>query len=341
MRAPRPARTRASRKRSAMFAWASVTGASSSPLAARATGKEPRTSLPAALSCMVASARLHAAARGRTGDAAMASRELAEMTWEEVRDLDRARAVAVLPVGAIEAHGPHLALSTDVVIARGMARAGAARLAPRGYEASGLPAAPSSCAREWPRRWRRIRLRSLAPFEKAGTPSPRPAARGPISAGRPKPPPPKAEPRSRRWGRSWTKPWRKRSAGESAREREAAGQALRGGDGRRPRHRRGGGACAGRGRSARGGDGAHQRRSRARGRGARRERRPGLRLCRGPHRRCPGVGTRRLRPRERRRGGPPREQRRRLLVRAAPSHRARGLESGDGGQCDDEFPLRA
>ena len=73
----------------------------------------------------------------------MASRELAEMTWEEVRDLDRARAVAVLPVGAIEAHGPHLALSTDVVIARGMARAGVARLARRGYEAILLPATPS------------------------------------------------------------------------------------------------------------------------------------------------------------------------------------------------------
>jgi len=76
----------------------------------------------------------------------MASRELAEMTWEEVRDLDRARAVAVLPVGAIEAHGPHLALSTDVVIARGMARAGAARLARRGYEAIVLPAAPFSAS---------------------------------------------------------------------------------------------------------------------------------------------------------------------------------------------------
>src|SRR2546426_334248 len=33
--------------------------------------------------------------------------ELAQLTWEEVRDLDRARTVVVLPVGAIEAHGPH------------------------------------------------------------------------------------------------------------------------------------------------------------------------------------------------------------------------------------------
>jgi creatinine amidohydrolase len=47
----------------------------------------------------------------------------AEMTWEEVRDADLERSVAILPVGAVEAHGPHLPLGTDVVIAGGMARA--------------------------------------------------------------------------------------------------------------------------------------------------------------------------------------------------------------------------
>ena len=55
--------------------------------------------------------------------------ELAQLTWEEVRDLDRARMLAVLPVGAIEAHGPHLPLDTDVVIATAMARDGAQKLA--------------------------------------------------------------------------------------------------------------------------------------------------------------------------------------------------------------------
>ena len=55
--------------------------------------------------------------------------ELAQLTWEEVRDLDRARTIVVLPVGAMEAHGPHLPLATDVVIAAAMARAGARRLA--------------------------------------------------------------------------------------------------------------------------------------------------------------------------------------------------------------------
>lgn len=57
---------------------------------------------------------------------------LAEMTWEEVRDLDKSRAVAILPAGAIEAHGPHLPLDTDLVIAEAMAESGAAFLSSRG-----------------------------------------------------------------------------------------------------------------------------------------------------------------------------------------------------------------
>ena len=64
---------------------------------------------------------------------------LAAMTWEEARDAVRAGAVAVLPVGAVEAHGPHLPLETDVLIAGAMARAGAARLAARGVHAVVLP----------------------------------------------------------------------------------------------------------------------------------------------------------------------------------------------------------
>ena len=76
----------------------------------------------------------------------MAIRELADLTWEEVRDLDRPRTVAVLPVGALEAHGPHLPLATDVVIAQAMARAGAERLATRGHGAVLLPALPYTAA---------------------------------------------------------------------------------------------------------------------------------------------------------------------------------------------------
>jgi creatinine amidohydrolase len=69
----------------------------------------------------------------------MAIRELKDMTWEEVRDMDRARTVAILPVGAVEAHGPHLPLGTDVVIAEAMARAGAGRIEEQGLQALVLP----------------------------------------------------------------------------------------------------------------------------------------------------------------------------------------------------------
>ncbi len=70
----------------------------------------------------------------------MAVRRFDEMTWEEVHDLDRARTLAILPVGATEAHGPHLPLSTDVLISEAMARAGGDRLADAGYEVVLLPA---------------------------------------------------------------------------------------------------------------------------------------------------------------------------------------------------------
>ncbi len=70
----------------------------------------------------------------------------AELTWEEVRALDQARAVAILPVGATEAHGPHLPLATDVVIAEAMARNGAERLSARGFTACVLPPIAYSAA---------------------------------------------------------------------------------------------------------------------------------------------------------------------------------------------------
>jgi creatinine amidohydrolase len=70
----------------------------------------------------------------------------AVLTWEEARDLARERTVAILPTGALEAHGPHLPLGTDVVIAQAMARAGADRLAERGMDAVLLPALPFTAA---------------------------------------------------------------------------------------------------------------------------------------------------------------------------------------------------
>ncbi len=64
----------------------------------------------------------------------------AELTWTEVEALDTERTIAILPVGAVEAHGPHLPLATDGVIAGEMAEAGARRLAARGWTPVLLPA---------------------------------------------------------------------------------------------------------------------------------------------------------------------------------------------------------
>ncbi len=51
-----------------------------------------------------------------------------EMTWTEVDEALKERPVAILPVGATLAHGPHLPVSTDTVVATEMARRAAAKL---------------------------------------------------------------------------------------------------------------------------------------------------------------------------------------------------------------------
>lgn len=63
-----------------------------------------------------------------------------ERTWREIEAEDRSRAVAILPIGAVEAHGPHLALATDRVIAEAMAAAAARRLRDDDVPAYVLPA---------------------------------------------------------------------------------------------------------------------------------------------------------------------------------------------------------
>jgi creatinine amidohydrolase len=64
---------------------------------------------------------------------------ISEMTWTEVDEAMKERPVAILPVGATEAHGPHLPLSTDSVIATEMAKRGAAKLKEHGVHALILP----------------------------------------------------------------------------------------------------------------------------------------------------------------------------------------------------------
>jgi creatinine amidohydrolase len=67
------------------------------------------------------------------------ARQWSAATWEEIGSIERSRAIAIFPVGAIEAHGPHLALATDVVIAEAMARRGAELLAERGTPVIVMP----------------------------------------------------------------------------------------------------------------------------------------------------------------------------------------------------------
>lgn len=81
----------------------------------------------------------HAAMAALPGPEVPTPPQLAALSWERVRALDPARVIAILPIGATEAHGPHLPLGTDDIIAEAMASAGAARLAARGYQPLILP----------------------------------------------------------------------------------------------------------------------------------------------------------------------------------------------------------
>ena len=65
----------------------------------------------------------------------------AESTWPSVRDALRSgrKAVAILPCGATEAHGPHLPLNTDVIISETMAAHAVAALEQLGYAIAVLP----------------------------------------------------------------------------------------------------------------------------------------------------------------------------------------------------------
>jgi len=50
-----------------------------------------------------------------------------EFTWPEIRTAVAENRVAVLPVGTVEQHGPHLPLVTDVLTATEMSRAAVER----------------------------------------------------------------------------------------------------------------------------------------------------------------------------------------------------------------------
>src|SRR5690606_4795040 len=65
-----------------------------------------------------------------------------EEPWTRVAAALRNTRAALLPVGATEAHGPHLPLSTDIIIAEGMAAAAAETLRRRGVGSVVLPPVP-------------------------------------------------------------------------------------------------------------------------------------------------------------------------------------------------------
>ena len=64
---------------------------------------------------------------------------MSEMSWTEVEQALKERPIALLPVGNTEAHGPHLPVATDTVIAIEMARRTALKLKQRGLHALTAP----------------------------------------------------------------------------------------------------------------------------------------------------------------------------------------------------------
>jgi creatinine amidohydrolase len=64
------------------------------------------------------------------------------LTWPEVKELAGGGAVALLPVGSTEAHGPHLPLNVDVLIAEEVCRRTARRLGVRAVRSVTFPPVP-------------------------------------------------------------------------------------------------------------------------------------------------------------------------------------------------------
>ena len=64
----------------------------------------------------------------------MSIQHLGSMTSREVKDFVHERVVALVPLGSVVAHGPHLPLNTDVVVSSEMARRAARKLATAGRD---------------------------------------------------------------------------------------------------------------------------------------------------------------------------------------------------------------
>lgn len=75
------------------------------------------------------------------------------LSWEQIGALDRQRCIPILPVGAVEAHGPHLPLCTDDIISEAMAESACEQLQKRGLQGVILPTwsfNPAAFAGEFP-----------------------------------------------------------------------------------------------------------------------------------------------------------------------------------------------
>lgn len=70
--------------------------------------------------------------------------ELSDLAWTEVERLRQP--VVLLPLGAVEAHGPHLPLDADTVMARALARRVAERLEAQGRHALVAPPVTTTAA---------------------------------------------------------------------------------------------------------------------------------------------------------------------------------------------------
>ncbi|MBX3234215.1 MAG: creatininase family protein [Labilithrix sp.] len=69
--------------------------------------------------------------------------KLAELTYEQVAELcGSGRAVAIVPVGSVEPHGPHLPLDTDTTISETCAARAVPRLEEKGIPAVVAPSVP-------------------------------------------------------------------------------------------------------------------------------------------------------------------------------------------------------
>jgi creatinine amidohydrolase len=67
---------------------------------------------------------------------------LSEMTWTEVEQALKERPVALLPIGATEAHGPHLPVNADALVVEEWARRAALKLKQKGVASVILPTLP-------------------------------------------------------------------------------------------------------------------------------------------------------------------------------------------------------